>query len=84
MVASSTFSTPLSRMARKLEDLVDAFGEALYDLGADPYELTNRHNASTRPKAIATRLQALKTLERLIGWLPLGGQYAVTARRASV
>src|SRR5919112_3676225 len=33
----------------------------LYNLGVDPYELTNRHNASTRPKALATRLQALKT-----------------------
>ena len=27
----------------------------------NPYELTNRHNASTRPKALAARLQALKT-----------------------
>ena len=33
----------------------------LYNLGVDPYELTNRHNASTRPKALAARLQALKT-----------------------
>jgi arylsulfatase A-like enzyme len=33
----------------------------LYNLRVDPFELTNRHNASTRPKALAARLQALKT-----------------------
>ena len=33
----------------------------LYNLGVDPYELTNRYNAATPPKALAARLQALKT-----------------------
>jgi N-acetylglucosamine-6-sulfatase len=33
----------------------------LYDLGADPYELTNRYNATAPPSDLASRLKALKS-----------------------
>ena len=33
----------------------------LYKLGTDPYELSNRYNATTRPTVLASRLKALKT-----------------------
>jgi arylsulfatase A-like enzyme len=33
----------------------------LYNLGADPYELSNAYNTTAPPDALAARLQALKT-----------------------
>jgi N-acetylglucosamine-6-sulfatase len=33
----------------------------LYNLGVDPYELTNRYKASTSPASLASRLRALKS-----------------------
>ena len=46
----------------------------LYDLGVDPYELTNKYNSATPPDALVTRLQALKSCAGLTCRQAEGGQ----------
>jgi N-acetylglucosamine-6-sulfatase len=46
----------------------------LYDLVADPYELTNNYNSAPPPDALATRLQALKSCASVTCRQAEGGQ----------